>query len=375
MKKGLMLLFLLASFPLQAMKISVEVKNKTLGINQKAEVITLISLEGAMQTVATQRNKSKAIFTYTKELKAPLLVQATYQGVNYNEIIPPVPREQVFATIEVFEKVNKLPSKSELSVLHQFRATDQGQMTITRFYYFNNKSEFTYANKDGGLLFDLPQNLSKLEASVSIGEGKSDFQWLKLQPEQKESSVLLKYPLKPGERIYQVQFEIPLKDNKASLTIKQEFPRSFNDRVVLEPDSMDVTIGEVPNFKVEKKFEETLQANVFMLPDKKNLSLSLESDKLLPAVTREQPDEVTVTIESPYTNTEKVIYPAIAVIAILAFHTYLSSNPPWLQKQRIKEKAQIESELNVIESMSSISPKIEKHREQLKLRLARLKVE
>ena len=137
-KLSIALVYLYSFSALTAMEIKVDIFNETKKRFQKASVISLIELQGAMQTFATQRDKAKATFQYQKTLNSPLLVQATYMGVNYNQIIPPISQESVSLTVSVYEKVNSLPKKTELSVLHQFRALEGNILKVVKFYYFNN---------------------------------------------------------------------------------------------------------------------------------------------------------------------------------------------------------------------------------------------
>ena len=365
--------YLVSLSALTAMEIKVDIFNETKKSFQKVSVISLIELQGAMQTFATQKDKAKATFQYQKALNSPLLVQATYMGVNYNQIIPPISQESVSLTVSVYEKVNSLPKKTELSVLHQFKALEGNILKVVKFYYFNNPTLYTFADENGGLSLHAPAGASKFSASVSIGEGKSDLQWLRLNPQSLAGEqVSLAYPLKPGDRIYQLEYEMPLTNNSASLVLKQEYPRSAPDRYLLQPESLDLSIPGQNNFKPEKIFEESLNTTVFSFPNLPQFDVTLIASELMPDNTETRTDEVTVTIESPYSNTEKIAYPLLSLLLIFTMHFYLKSNPAWIKKSKIKEKARLQAELSLLESEEESNGEFQAEIDKLQQRIRQL---
>lgn len=367
------LFYLSALSTLTGMEIKVDIFNETKKRFQKVSVISLIELQGAMQTFATQKDKAKATFQYQKALNSPLLVQATYMGVNYNQIIPPISQENVSLTVSVYEKVNSLPEKTELNVLHQFKALEGNILKVVKFYYFNNPTLYTFADENGGVSLHAPKGAGKFSASVSIGEGKSDLQWLRLNPQSLDGEqVSLAYPLKPGDRIYQLEYEVPLTNDSASLLLKQEYPRSAPDRYLLQPESINLSIRGQNNFKPEKIFEESLNTMVFSFPNLSQFDIRLTASELIPESTETKTDEVTVIIESPYSNTEKIAYPLLSLFLIFTMHFYLKSNPAWIKKSRIKEKARLQTELSLLQSEKENSGEFQAEIEKIKQRIRQL---
>jgi hypothetical protein len=367
------LLYLFCISALSSLEIKVDIFNETQRRFQKVSLISLIELQGAMQTFATQKDKAKATFKYEKTLNSPLLVQATYMGVNYNKIIPPINQDNVSVTISVYEKVNNLPTEIELSVLHQFKALKGNILKVVKFYYFNNPTLYTFADIDGGISLHAPSTATKFSAAVSIGEGKSDLQWLRLNPESKQSELVsLAYPLKPGDRVYQLEYEVPLNNEKASIKIKQEYPRSSPDRYLLQPESLQLSLDHDDKFNPQKIFEESLNKNIFKFPALSEFTISFIANELLQDNSDARTDEVTVIIESPYSNAEKIAYPFLSLILIFTMHFYLKSNPAWIKKSKIKEKARLQAELSLLESENKENTGFEKEIAKIQQKIRQL---
>ena len=165
---------------------------------------------------------------------------------------------------------------------------------------------------------------------------------------------------------------MPLTNNSASLVLEHEYPRSAPDRYLLQPESLDLSIPGQNNFKPEKIFEESLNTTVFSFPNLSQFNVTLTASELIPDNKESRTDEVTVTIESPYSNTEKIAYPLLSLLLIFTMHFYLKSNPAWIKKSKIKEKARLQAELSLLESEKESNGEFQAEIEKLQQRIRQL---
>ncbi|MBV8847588.1 MAG: hypothetical protein JO307_32655 [Bryobacterales bacterium] len=199
-------LFLLAATPLFA-NISGTVVNQTTGKPQPSVSVTLIHPgEGGMQTLGTAKSDAEGKFSIDKEVPSPpALLQTDFQGVTYNQILPPgTPTTGV--RLNVYDATNKLSAdvmQQHLLILEPIN----GQLRVSETFLIENKGKTTFqdASKGSAQLF-LPQG-TNTEVTVTAPGGMP----IRRPPEKTAQADIYKigYPLKPGETQFELAYTLP----------------------------------------------------------------------------------------------------------------------------------------------------------------------
>ena len=113
---SLFLLFF-SYLPAEEINLKISLKNGTTGGIGKADTIKLIALQGGMVPIGEFQNK-QGDFVLEKinfPDEAPVLIQVSYKGANYNKMVPPAP---MFRTkvqeITVYEVTSEFKGKVEV---------------------------------------------------------------------------------------------------------------------------------------------------------------------------------------------------------------------------------------------------------------------
>jgi len=197
---------LLAAAPLFG-AISGTVVNQTTGKPQPSVTVTLIHPgEGGMQTLGSAKSDTEGKFTIDKEVPSPpALLQADFQGVTYNQILPPgTPTTGV--RLNVYEATSKLSAdvmQQHLLILEPIN----GQLRVSETFLIENKGTTTFqdASKGSAQLF-LPKGTST-EVTVTAPGGMP----IRRAPEKTTQPDVYKigYPLKPGETQFELAYTLP----------------------------------------------------------------------------------------------------------------------------------------------------------------------
>jgi hypothetical protein len=143
----------------------------------------------------------------------PRLLQAAYDGVTYNKMIPPgAPTQNL--QIDVFESSAK-PGDSKVSTHMMLLEPVNGQLRVSESYVWTNSSKITYSDPDRGTLriYLPPETSGKAEVNViapnSVAIRRS------ADPTQEPNIYKIDFPIKPGESrvdlTYQMPFTTPAK--------------------------------------------------------------------------------------------------------------------------------------------------------------------
>ncbi len=369
------LLMLLPGFSvLDAYEIRVKLTNGTNPSTAvKAESISLISLENTMQEIARRDNPgSQAVFTNLPEPQTtPYMVQARYRGINYSTTVPPNRPSPAEVTLEVFEKTERT-DKILFRMLSEARYIEGEKLHIFVLHYILNKGNSTFADAKGGLEVFIPQGASDISASVSVGSGASNIQWLRLQPvPSKNGWHSLPYPVKPGERMYQLEYKIDYQPQGTPIEFDSRYPLEVPLKLFLDPPDIKATLN---GSELPAMYDDTLNRYLREIDLKKRTRLHLSGGTPQKATGPMEETTDHVSVASPLSFWEKILGPLIALTLILTAFNYLRRNPAWLRKVREREKIRLQAELRVIlESSLSENEKRERSRELLE-RIKRLEL-
>lgn len=202
--KSLLAVFLCA-LPLLA--IDGVVTNGTTGKPQAGVTVTIIKIGQGMETIGSVTTDAQGKFNFPQEVEGPRLLQAQYQGANYNRMLPPtMPGKDV--QLEVFDS-SKQPGDAKVANHMILLETDGKQTNVTETVFYNNTGKITFNDPAHGTakIYLPPETNGEARVQVTAPNG------MPIQrPAEKTSQpnvYSVNYPIKPGETRFDFNYTVP----------------------------------------------------------------------------------------------------------------------------------------------------------------------
>lgn len=302
----------LGTSQVSAFDIKVTVNNGTAGRVETSPMdIQLLKLEKGMQPVMKKAATAGRVeFLALPEMTTgPYMVQAEYRGVTYNRVIPPNMQSPAVVTLEIFENTTST-EKLRVRTLMELRRADKDAIAGLLIFFFVNRDNRTFTGGKNGVEFYLPAGAELGQASVSVGSGSSNIQWLKLAPQKTERANIYSagQNIKPGERILQVTFRLPYNEKGTPVDFRSVYPQDAGIQLIAEPEDMQVAMGEKI---LNRVMDENLGRGLIgFRPHETAIQLRLAGGGVVQAKPTE---EAEVEVLSPLTLWQKLLFPAVAV--------------------------------------------------------------
>ncbi len=211
----LLTLALVSAAPIFAVTGSVH--NGTTGKAQGNATVSLFQItQNGPQMLASVKSTANGSFTINPPAggdppPGPKLLQAAYEGVTYNRMIPPgTPADNL--QIEVFDSSGK-PGTAKVSTHMMLLEPQAGQLTVSESFVYVNPSKVTYNDPNHGTLrFYLPPGTGgKVDINVLAPNSVPIH---KAADKTDQADVYkLDFPVKPGQSridlVYQMPFTSP----------------------------------------------------------------------------------------------------------------------------------------------------------------------
>ena len=197
------------------------VKNGTTGQPAAGVDLTLVQPMGGMQEVAHAKSGAQGEFTFDNpNLGAqPMLVRASYHGINFNSAVPP---GSSTVQVDIFE-----PSKDAKTInvpLHVVIFQPNGTtLTVGEEYQIENKSQppHAYYRSEGSFDFTLPEKGQLQQVSAA---GPAGMPVVQLPIDKKNNRYSIAFAFRPGESSVRLSYELPYVENTASVKIPTVYP-------------------------------------------------------------------------------------------------------------------------------------------------------
>lgn len=305
---------------LSALDIRATVKNGTTNTVHTAPLqVQLLRLEQGMQQVAAKPTTAGSVtFTDLPAPKAgPYMVQTVYAGVTYSRVIPPNMPEPIDVPLEIYESTTST-AKMHVRTLVELRRVDKNVLAGLMILFFINTDNRTFTAGKDGLSFYLPAAAVVDQASISVGSGASNIQWLKLTAQKAGAGLYsVGQNVKPGERILQVMFHMPYDEKSTTVQLRSLYPQDTGVQLIAEPEDIQVRQGDkVLSRVMDKNLGRGL---ISFSPRDEQLLLTLVGGGI---AQMKQTQEAEIEIKSPLQLWQKLLFPVAALIlfAIVAWH-------------------------------------------------------
>ena len=197
------------------------VKNGTTGQVAAGIELALLQPMNGMQEVAHSRSGAQGEFTFEHPgLGAqPMLVQANYRGIHFNQMAPPG-----IATVEVdiFEPT-KDPKTIDVPSHFVIFRPEGSTLKVAEEYQIENKSQppHAYFRAEGTFDFELPE---KAELRDVGAEGPTRMPLPQVPMDKKNNRYSIAFAFRPGDNSVRYSYTLPYTDNAATLKIPTVYP-------------------------------------------------------------------------------------------------------------------------------------------------------
>jgi hypothetical protein len=225
-----------ASFAVaQAGTVRGTVKNGTTGQPAAGVELTLVQPMGGMQELAHAKSGAQGEFTFDNpSLGAqPMLVRASYHGINFNSAVPP---GSSTVQVDIFEPSNDPKTINVPSHVVIFQPHDSTLM-VGEEYQIENKSQppHAYYRKEGSFDFALPQ---KGQLQQVAATGPAGMPVVQLPIDKKNNRYSIAYAFRPGESSVRYSYELPYAGNAASVKLPSIYPGRL---LIVAPPSVQIS--------------------------------------------------------------------------------------------------------------------------------------
>lgn len=212
------------------------IRNGTTGKPAANAVVTLLALQGNMDTVAD--TKSDAQGRYRLENAAvgvqPMLIRVVYKGVQFHASLPP---GRDTADIEVFDPTSDPKSIQVASRVVVFQPDGSTLLVGEEYTVRNNtKPPLAFYKNDGNFEFQLPEGAELAQVSAW---GPSGMPTVQGTMDRTKNRYAIAFPLRPGENGVRLSYKLPYAGNKADLKLAS--PYAAGQVTIVAPPSIQVS--------------------------------------------------------------------------------------------------------------------------------------
>jgi hypothetical protein len=183
------------------------VVNQTTGKPQPGVTVSVFRLEQGMDALGGVRSGDDGRFTLPHDVQGPVLLQASYDGVTYNQMIQPgAPRTGI--TLPVYSSSAKPGEAKVTQHMMLFEPTGESLM-VSETFIVNNPGNTTWNDPGGGTLrFHLPESAKGIvQVNATAPQGMP----VRRTAEKTAQANVYKidFPMKPGESRIDLTYLVP----------------------------------------------------------------------------------------------------------------------------------------------------------------------
>lgn len=225
----------LVALPSFAGTLNGTVRNGTTNEPATGVDIILFRLQGGMEVAATTKTDSQGRYSLQDPAQgqAPMLLRATYKGVNYHQ---PVTPGKTSVDVTVYEPTENLDAFSVADRAIILQPSSSG-LSVGEIYDIENKTQppKAYFRQNGSFEFSLPEGAQVSEVSASDASGMPVKQGTIDKGKNLEA---IDYPFRPGESGVRISYNMPY---SGAANLKFVSPYTTGRFAVFAPPGVQVT--------------------------------------------------------------------------------------------------------------------------------------
>ena len=223
----------LCAFGLAAAPIDGVVTNGTTGKPQPNATVTLFRVGGnGPESLESVKTNAAGHFTLTQDVPGPRLIQAAFDGVTYNRMVPPgTPSSGI--EIQVFQSIPKPGAARVDQHMMLLEPQPDGKLAVSESYVWNNSGKTTFNDPAKGTLqFYLPP---AAQGQVTVNVLAPQGMPIRRAPEATAVPNVFKvdFPIKPGESRVDLTYGLPF--NSPGEFASKVLYRGGPTRVIVPP--------------------------------------------------------------------------------------------------------------------------------------------
>jgi hypothetical protein len=209
MKKLLLLTLLAYAAPAAAGPIDGTVMNGTTGKPQPNATVTLYKVgANGPESLESVKTDAEGKFVLTTDIPGPRLIQAAYDGVTYNHMVPPgTPSTGIM--IPVFKSIAQPGAARVDQHMLLLEPTTDNRIAVSEGYIWENNGKTTFNDPERGTLrFYLP---AAAQGQVLVNVVAPQGMPIRRAPDKTETPDVYKldFPIKPGQSQVQISYSMP----------------------------------------------------------------------------------------------------------------------------------------------------------------------
>ena len=185
--------------------------------------LTLIQLQGGMQEVAHAKSGAQGQFTFDHPGLGmqPMLVRASYGGVNFNTAVPPGASSAQVDIYEASKDPKSINVPSHVVVLQP----NGTSLLVGEEYQVENKTTppVAFYRTDGSFNFAIPE---KGELQNVSAAGSTGMPVTQLPMDKKKNHYAIAYAFRPGNTLIRLSYTFPYSDSAATIKVPTTYPGS-----------------------------------------------------------------------------------------------------------------------------------------------------
>ncbi|MGH9414686.1 MAG: carboxypeptidase-like regulatory domain-containing protein, partial [Terriglobales bacterium] len=207
------------------------VLNLTTGAPLSHAQVTLVQLQGSMNTLGQTTTGGAGHFRFSENVPGPFMVQVNYQGVPYFAKVTKGQAETNVSVYNVSNDARLLRVDAEIMVLQP----DQGQLAVVNEYRIENGLQpmRTLAAKGGLFRFRVAPgahvDMVRVQAPNEMPLARTAL------PTADHSVYSVNTPLRPGETTIQISYRVPYAGARAAITETPVFVPAHFEVYVPQP--------------------------------------------------------------------------------------------------------------------------------------------
>ena len=205
---------------------------------------------------------------------------------------------------------------ARVRTLVELRRVEKGMLAGLMILFFINTDNRTFNPGKDGLSFYLPAVAEVDQASISVGSGASNIQWLKLNAQKgaRRGIYTIGQSVKPGERILQVMFHMPYNEAGTQVEFQSLYPQDTGLQLIAEPENLSVKQGDKT---LDRKLDENLGRGLISFsPRDTAVVLSFSGGGIAEFKKAEEVAEIEV--KSPLQLWQKLLFPVVAILFFIS---------------------------------------------------------